>query len=59
MTQAQALTQALVLAITAPSDEQANKAISLSMALANQLTNEVVEQCKAEALDILGMEDEA
>ncbi len=53
MTQAQALTQALVLAITAPSDEQANKAISLSTALANQLTNEVVEQCKAEALDIL------
>ena len=53
MTQAQALTQALVLAITAPSDEQANKAISLSTALANQLTNEVVEQCKAEALYML------
>ena len=53
MTQAQALTQTLVLAITAPSDEQAKKAISLSIALANQLTDEVVEQCKAEALDIL------
>ena len=55
MTQAQALTQALVLAITAPSDEQAKKAISLSVALADKLPGEVVEQCKAEALDILGV----
>ena len=56
MTQAQALTKALILALTAPSDKQATKAISLSVALADKLPDEVVEQCKAEALAILEVE---
>ena len=54
MTQTQALTQALVLAITAPDDEKAQMAIELSEQLAKRLNAADVERCKADALLILG-----
>ena len=54
MTQTQALTQALVLAITAPDDQKAQMAIDLSIELAMRLNAAEVEKCKANALLILG-----
>lgn len=50
MTQAQALTQALILAITAPSDTQAAQ---LAESIAQGLDFDQVEQCKAQALNFL------
>lgn len=55
MTNAQALTQALILAIIAPDDLRAQKAIQLSEELAMRLNSAEVDQCKADALLILGM----
>jgi hypothetical protein len=55
MTQTQALTQALILAITAPDDFKAQKAIQLSEELAMRLNSAEVDQCKADALLILEM----
>lgn len=54
MTNTQALTQALILAITAPDDFKALQAIQLSEELAQRLNSAEVEQCKANALYILG-----
>lgn len=54
MTQTQALTQALVLAITAPDDQKAQMAIDLSIELAMRLNAADVKKCKANALLILG-----
>jgi len=56
MTQIQALTQALVLAIIAPTDEQAEKAGHLAHDIAQGLTDLQVEQCKADALNIIEKE---
>lgn len=53
MTQIQALTQCLVLALIAPDDEKAQKASDLADQLAYGLTFDQVEQCKANALDLL------
>ena len=53
MTQIQALTQCLVLALLAPDDEKAQKASDLAEQLAHGLTFDQVEQCKANALDSL------
>ena len=53
MTQIDALTQCLVLAITAPTDEKAEKAEQLAQEIAQGLTDLQVEQCKADALDCL------
>lgn len=53
MTQIQALTQCLVLALTAPDDQKAEKASNLAEQLAYGLTVDQVEQCKADALDCL------
>jgi len=53
MTQIQALTQCLVLALIAPDDEKAQKASDLAEQLAHGLTFDQVEQCKANALDSL------
>ena len=50
MTQTQALTKALILAIIAPNDEKANQASNLAETIAHGLTFEQVEQCKADAL---------
>jgi hypothetical protein len=55
MTNAQALTQALILAITAPDDLRAQQAIDLSEELAQRLNSSEVDQCKADALLILEM----
>jgi hypothetical protein len=56
MTQIQALTQCLVLAIIAPTDEQAEKAGDLAQDIAQGLTDLQVEQCKADALNIIEKE---
>ena len=50
MTQSQALTNALLLALIAPSDEKANKASELAESIAKGLDFDQVEQCKAQAL---------
>ena len=55
MTNSQALTQALILAIIAPDDLKAQQAIELSEELAMRLNSAEVEQCKADALLILEM----
>ena len=53
MTQLQALTQCLVLAITAPTDEQSEKANELAQQIAQGLTDLQVEQCKYDALNLI------
>ena len=53
MTQIEALTQCLVLAITAPTDEKANQASQLAEQIAQGLTKKQVNQCKKKALEIL------
>ena len=53
MTQIQALTQALILAIIASTDEQSEKAKNLAVDLSKGLTADQVEQCKTNALDSL------
>ena len=53
MTQIDALTQCLILALTAPNDQKAQKAAELAEQIAQGLTVDQVEQCKADALDCL------
>jgi len=53
MTQLQALTQCLVLAISAPTDEKATQASELAQQIAQGLTKKQVNQCKKKALKIL------
>lgn len=53
MTQIQALTHCLVLAITAPTDEKAQMASDLAEQIAHGLTKKQVNQCKKQALKIL------
>ena len=47
-----ALIQGLVLAITAPSDEDAAMAVDLVDQIASHLTSEEVEECKKAALEL-------
>jgi hypothetical protein len=54
MTQSQALTKALVLAIIAPSDDKAAQAASLAELIAQGLTKTQVNRCKAQALKMIG-----
>ena len=54
MTQSQALTHALVLAIIAPDDAKAAQASTLAEQIAQGLTRAQVNKCKAQALKILG-----
>ena len=56
MTQLQALTQCLVLALVAPDDEKAQKASDLAEQIAYGLTLDQVEQCKAQALEMADFE---
>lgn len=56
MTQLQALTQCLVLALVAPDDEKAQKASDLAEQIAYGLSLDQVEQCKAQALEMAGFE---
>jgi len=53
MTQIQALTQALILALTAPSDQKAQMASELAEQIAHGLTKKQVNQCKVAAIKIL------
>ena len=53
MTKIDALTQCLVLALTAPNDQKAQQASKLAEQIAQGLTVEQVEQCKVAALDCL------
>ena len=56
MTQIQALTQCLVLALVAPDDEKAQKASDLAEQIAYGLSVDQVEYCKNEALELVGFE---
>jgi hypothetical protein len=53
MTQIQALTQALILALTAPSDKKAQMASELAEQIAHGLTKKEVSQCKVAAIKFL------
>ena len=53
MTQIEALTQCLVLALVAPDDQKAQKAGDLAEQIAQGLTKKQVKQCKKKALEIL------
>lgn len=55
MTQLQALTQCLVLAITAPDDRKAQRASELAEQLARGLSFDQVEDCKAQALKMVAL----
>lgn len=50
MTQTQAFTEALILAIVAPSDEQSKRAVQLAIDLSKGLSAEIITQCKENAL---------
>ena len=56
MTQIQALTQCIVLALIAPDDQKAEQASNLAEQLAYGLTVDQVEQCKNQALKLAGFE---
>jgi len=53
LTQSQALTKALILALIAPDDQKADQASNLAEQIAFGLTDEQVEQCKLDALNML------
>jgi hypothetical protein len=53
MTQIDVLTQCLILAITASTDEKATQASQLAEQIAQGLTKKQVNQCKKKALEIL------
>ena len=50
MTQSQALTQCLILAITAPDDHKAQQAAELAEQIALGLTKKQVNKCKQAAI---------
>ncbi len=54
MTQSQALTQALIFALIAPDDNRATQASDLAESIAQGLNAEQVEQCKLDALEMIG-----
>lgn len=56
MKQTEALTQALVLAIIAPTDAQASMVGELAERIAHGLTTDEVKQCQADALAFLEIE---
>jgi len=56
MTKIDALTQCLVLALTAPNDQKAQQASQLAEKIAYGLTVDQVEACKFEALEFVGFE---
>ena len=56
MTQIEALTQCLILALTAPNDEKADQASELAEKIAFGLSVDQVEACKFEALEFVGFE---
>jgi len=56
MTQSQALTKALILALIAPDDKKAEQASNLAEQIAYGLTIDEVELCKNKALELVGFE---
>ena len=56
MSKIEALTQCLILALTAPDDEKAQKASELAEKIAFGLSVDQVEACKIEALEFVGFE---
>jgi hypothetical protein len=56
MSQIDALTQCLILALTAPNDQKAQQASELAEKLAFGLSVDQVENCKFEALEFVGFE---
>jgi hypothetical protein len=56
MTQIDALTQCLILALTAPNDKKADQASKLAEKIAFGLSVDQVEACKFEALEFVGFE---
>ncbi len=56
MSQIEALTQCLVLALTAPDEQKAQKASELAEQIAFGLSVDQVELCKNEALELVGFE---
>ena len=52
MTQIEALTQCLVLALVSPDDQKAQKASDLAEQIAHGLTKKQVNQCKVAAIKI-------
>lgn len=53
MTQSQALTEALYLALTAPDEYKSMQATHLAIEFAQCLNDSEVEQCKLDALNML------
>ena len=53
MTQIEALTQCMVLALIASDDQKAQKASDLAEQIAQGLTLDQVEDCKAQALELV------
>jgi len=54
MTQSQALTKALILALIAPDDQKAEQASNLAEQIAQGLTKKQVNQCKQAAIKLWG-----
>jgi hypothetical protein len=54
MTQSQALTKALILALIAPDDQKAEQASNLAEQIAHGLTKKQVNQCKQAAIKLWG-----
>jgi len=54
MTQSQALTKALILALIAPDDQKAEQASNLAEKIAHGLTKKQVNQCKQAAIKLWG-----
>lgn len=54
MTKSQMLTNALVLAVTAPNEKKSKDATRLAICLSMDLSPDIVEKCKKQAEKILG-----
>ena len=57
-TDAEALTNALVLSVTAPTDEYSEECITMAEAIAANLTDKQIERAKEAALDYLNALEE-
>jgi mannitol/fructose-specific phosphotransferase system IIA component len=51
------LTHALILGITAPSDEALEKVMSIAQEISDRLSDEEIEQCKKEAIAWIDMQE--
>ena len=56
MSQIEALTQCLILALIAPNDQKSEQASELAEQIAFGLSVDQVELCKNEALELVGFE---